>query len=344
MANFFYILKILYICLLVSINPSLCMENGDSFNPSNNGQGIIALVLLVFLFGHFMYYTFKPSIFVDEEDNTMFGPEKKPIQLNSINEIDLLQFLYNWKSIIVVVLLLMLLVALVFLIRSYTSRKCNLQGDKQLYNVDSVWSRRVIFVVMSFLNALDRVFTLIYLNIRKKVKIYLFILFSISHIFCNEPINPSNNNNNTCETIFLLVFFYLFGVFWGYISDSKSKSKIKTVLDNSESTSTSILNRTDGLNSVKEIDIFQILYNLEYIDFLIIIVLLLLLSLQIKLYFFRNTKLKILIILLIALTICIFIIKDYHCFYINFEKLNSFKNLVYIFKYMLNINNDIYNY
>jgi hypothetical protein len=314
------------------------MENGDSFNPSNNGQGIIALVLLVCLFGHFIYYTFKPSISVDEEDNIMFGPEIKPVQLNSINEIDLLQFLYNWKSIIVVVLLLMLLVALVFLIRSYTSRKCNLQGDKQLYNdnVESVWSRRVIFVVMSFLNVLDRVFTLIYLNFRKKAKIYLFILFSISHIFCNEPINPSNNNNNTCETIFLLVFFYLFGVFLGYISDSKSKSKIKTVLDNSESTSTPILNRTDGLNSVKEIDIFQILYNLEYIDFLIIILLLLLLSLQIKLYFFRHIKLKILIILLIALTICIFIIKDYNCFYINFEKLNSFKNLVYILKFMLN--------
>jgi hypothetical protein len=325
------------------------MENGDSFNPSNNGQGIIALVLLVCLFGHFIYYTFKPS--VDEEDNIMFGPENKPIQLNSINEIDLLQFLYNCKFIIFGFLLLMLLVVLVFLIRSYTSRKCCFQGNNQFYNVivNGVWSTKVKVVVMSFLDMVMVLFSFpflfknfilfffkyLILFIRQKFKIYLFILFSINYIFCTENYNPSNNNN-TCETICLLLFFYLFGVFLGYISDSTSKKniKIKTILDNSESTPTSITDT--GLNSVKEIDIFQILYNLEYIFFIIIIVLILLI-LKIKLYSFINIKAKKLIIFLITLTVFILITYYYYFYIINFEKLNYFKNLVYVFLFMLNI-------
>jgi hypothetical protein len=158
----------------------------------------------------------------------------------------------------------------------------------------------------------------------------MFALVSINYIFCIENINPSANGNNgsNCETICLLIIFYLFGVFLGYISDSTSKKNLKdNILSDSESNLT-------GLNSILEDDLLTFLYYLQSIIILLSVLIFIkfFFTKEYNLIFKKNLKLILIKFLdsikfiFVFYSCVIFIIIKYIIFKINFKD-NVFYNL-----------------
>ena len=87
---------------LFTINFSLC-EGENLPSNGNNTVETICLIIFFYLLGYslgYVYHNFKQKPTNDFENfndnNVMYGPEPKPIKLNSTIEMDLFQILYNW--------------------------------------------------------------------------------------------------------------------------------------------------------------------------------------------------------------------------------------------------------
>jgi hypothetical protein len=236
-----------------------------------------------------MYYTLKPiSINEENNDNIMFGPEPKSMGLNSVKEVDLFQFLYNWEYII----LLVSLVSIGFIIRSYIVSKWSTQKSKQFYNViTSLWFTKINYV---FLNLI----------------MFLFIFYlNNSMILCSKqwgndefyhsceptptPPTPTPPNRGDLVVNLLFVIGILAQLIYYYLNpipvptDNKDKDKVSVDEDNNSNLMSNSEIKSIKLNSINEMDLFQFLYNWKFI--IVGVFLLMLLVALVIMFIIRNS-------------------------------------------------------